>query len=171
MRSAVIVGVAGVFLAGCNRSTPASADSMTASSTAGRTFDRKAARAEILRGDSAFVRALTSKSVDSLMPYYDADVVSMPEGQKSVKGMGSVRSSYAEMLAANPRDLSFESGGVNFSDDGSMAWDYGTYTATTNDPQGKPMKGVGNFLNVWKRAGGRWVIVAEMNNSSQPPAR
>ena len=163
-----LLGLVGLVGAGCGKSTPATADSATPAGTTSSAFDKSAARREILRADSAFVRGLTGKSVDSLMPYYDPDVISMTEGTKPVKGMGSVRSSYAEAITANPRDMSFESGGVNFSDDGTMAWDYGTYDVTTTDSKGKPVKGTGSFMNVWKRVGGRWVIVAEINNSSQP---
>jgi len=38
-------------------------------------FDEKAARGQILGNDSAYVRALVSKNVDSLMVYYDPSVV------------------------------------------------------------------------------------------------
>jgi ketosteroid isomerase-like protein len=163
-----VLALASVFLLGCGKSTPATADSVTPAGVATGTFDRDAARAAILGADSAFIRGMQSKNVDSLMPYYDADVVSMSEGSKAVKGTSEVRKSYTEAVKANPRDMSFESGGVHFSDDGTMAWDYGTYTGTTNDAKGRPVKGTGNFLNVWKREGGRWLIVAEINNSSQP---
>jgi len=165
--SVLAMACAGLVGLGCGKSTSATADSATPAGTTAKSFDKKAARAEILRGDSAFVRGLTSKNVDSLMPYYDPDVISMPEGGKVVKGMGSVRSSYAEAMTANPRDMTFQSGGVNFSDDGTMAWDYGTYTMTS-DVKGKPVKGTGSFVNVWKRTGGRWVIVAEISNASTP---
>jgi len=161
----LLVGMIG---AGCGKSAPASADSATPAGTTSATFDTNAARREILRADSAFVRALIAKNVDSLMPYYDPDVVSMSEGSKPVKGMGGLRSHYAEAITTNPRDLTFESEGVNFSGDGTMAWDYGTYEGTANDSKGKPVKVTGSFLSVWKRVGGRWVIVAEINNSSQP---
>ena len=165
----VLVGIAGFFLVGCGRTTPATADSAaTASSTASGTFDRNAARAEILGADSAFVRAMLAKNVDSLMPYYDESVVSMSEGAKAVKGIRDVRASYNEAVKGNLRDLTFQSGGVNFSDDGTMAWDYGTVSSTTNDAKGKPVKSSGNFLNVWKRVGGHWRIVAEISNSVGP---
>ncbi|HEY4670960.1 MAG TPA: nuclear transport factor 2 family protein [Gemmatimonadaceae bacterium] len=163
-----VLACAGAGLA-CGKSTPATADSATPAETTTRSFDRKAARAEILRADSAMMRGLASRNLDSLMRYYDPDVVSMTQGTKPVKGMGSVRSSYAEVLTANPSDLSFESGGLSFSNDGSLAWHYGTFEATANDPKGKPVKAAGNFLQIWKRTGQRWVIVAEINNSSSQP--
>jgi len=164
-----LLAVAGAFLSGCNKSTPATADSAAAaSSTASGSFDRNAARAEILGADSAFMRAMMAKKVDSLMPYYDEGVVSMSEGAKAVKGLRDVRASYVEAMKTNPRDFSFQSGGVNFSDDGTMAWDYGTFSASMTDAKGKPIKSSGNFVNVWKKVGGHWRIVAEISNSGQP---
>jgi ketosteroid isomerase-like protein len=163
-----LVGIAGLFLVGCGKTTKATADSPAASSTASTTsasFDRKAARAEILGADSAFVRATLAKNVDSLMPYYDESVVSMGEGGKAVKGLNDVRASYTRAVKSNTTGLDFESGGVNFSDDGTMAWDYGTYSSTMKDAKGKSVKSSGNFLNVWKRIGGHYRIVAEINNS------
>src|SRR2546423_1906786 len=165
----VLVAVVGLSLGGCGRTTPATADSAaTASSTASGTFDRNAARAEILGADSAFVRAMLAKNVDSLMPYYDESVVSMSEGAKAVKGIRDVRASYDEAVKGNLRELTFQSGGGDFSADGTKARGYGTVSSTTNDAKGKPVKSSGNFVNVWKRVGGHWRIVAEISNSAGP---
>ena len=164
----VLLAVGGLLLSGCNKSTQATADSAAASSTAAGSFDENAARAQILGADSAFGRALQSKNVDSLMIYYDPSVVSMSEGSKAVKGPTDLRASYTQAVKSNPRDLAFQSGGVNFSNDHSMAWDYGTFSQTSDGPKGKPVKGSGNFVNVWKNVGGRWLIVMEMSNSNSP---
>jgi hypothetical protein len=51
---------------------------------------------------------------------------------------------------------------VNFSNDHSMAWDHGTFTGTSDGPNGKPVTHSGSFMNVWKNVGVRWVIVAEI---------
>jgi len=75
-----------------------------------------------------------------------------------------LRASYDKAVKSNPRDLSFQSGGVNFSNDHSMAWDYGTFSQTMDGPKGKPVKGSGSFVNVWKNVGGRWLIVGEIGN-------
>jgi ketosteroid isomerase-like protein len=165
----ILLAAVGMVLVGCGRSTPATADSATPAGRAGRAgaaFDKDAARAEILGNYSAFVRGMMTKNVDSLMPYYDESVVSMSEGAKAVKGRSDVRAAYNEAVKANPQGLTFQSGGVNFSDDGTMAWDYGTFSSTANDAKGKPVKSTGNFLNVWKKVDGRWRIVAEISNSA-----
>ena len=151
-----------LFLFGCNKPTPATADSASASSTASSSFDEGAARAQILGADSAFQRALVSKHVDSLMVYYDPDVVSMGANAKPIKGTTDLRASYGKAVKSNNRNLSFQSGGVNFSNDHSMAWDHGTYTHTSDGPDGKPVTRSGSFLNVWKNVGGKWFIVAEI---------
>ena len=155
-----------MLLFGCSKTNSATADTSAASSTAAGTFDETAARAQILAADSAYLRALQAKNVDSLMIYYDPGVVSLSEGMKPVKGTADLRTSYAQVVKGNPHDLSFQSGGVNFSNDHSMAWDYGTFSGTSNGPNGKPVKGTGSFVNVWKNVGGRWLIVAEISNSS-----
>ena len=162
-----LIAVGSLLLFGCSKSTPATADSATASSTTtsssttAATFDESAARAQILGADSAFQRALQSKHVDSLMVYYDPDVVSMGAG-KPVKGTTDLRASYDKAVLANNRNLSFQSGGVNFSNDHSLAWDHGTYSHTSDGPGGKPVTQSGSFLNVWKNVGGKWLIVAEI---------
>jgi ketosteroid isomerase-like protein len=171
MRSATgitLLAAGNLLLCGCNQPTPATADSAApsgaASTTASTTFDEGAARAAILGADSAFQRAMMGKHVDSLMVYYDPEVASMGAGAKPVKGTTDVRAMYDKAVKSNPRDLTFQSDGVSFSADHSMAWDYGTYTQTADGPGGKPVKGVGNFLNVWKNVGGKWLIVAEISN-------
>ena len=151
------------FALACYQSTPATADSTSASSTAsGRSFDRNAARAEILGNDSAFVRGMMTKNVESVMCCYDNDAVSLGSG-KTTRGVADLRKSYNEAVKANVRDVTFQSDGVNFSDDGTMAWDYGTF-AQTADVNGKPTKQSGNFLNVWKKVDGKWKIVAEISS-------
>jgi ketosteroid isomerase-like protein len=155
-----------IVLSGCGKTNSATADSSAASGAMGVSFDENAARAQILAADSAYLRAMQSKNVDSLMIYYDTSVVSMSEGMKAVKGTADLRASYAKVVKGNPHDLSFQSGGVNFSNDHSMAWDYGTFSGTSNGPNGKPVKGTGSFVNVWKNVAGRWLMVAEISNSS-----
>ena len=157
-----LVALTAVLQSACYKSTPASADSAAASSsTSSATFDKSAATAQILANDSTFVRGMMAKNVDTVMCCYDNDAVSI--GSRTVKGVSDLRKSYTEGVKVNARDVTFQSSGVNFSDDGSMAWDYGTFSQTV-DVKGKPTKQSGNFLNVWKRVDGKWKIVAEISS-------
>src|SRR5215208_878451 len=132
-----LIAVVGVFLIGCGRSTPATADSTLPA--AARKFDPDIARAQIIAADSAWMRAIQSKNVDSLMPYYASDAVSMSEGTKAAKGTAAIRSAYTEMVKTNPRNMTFNVDAVNFSDDGTMATDYGSFRGTADGPGGKPV--------------------------------
>jgi ketosteroid isomerase-like protein len=147
----------------CFKPAAPTADSTAAaSSTTPSSFDENAARAQILGADSAFVRAITAKNVDSLMPYYDPSAVSL--GTKVVKGTADLRKSYDEAVKNPPHDINFQSGGVSFSNDHSMAWDYGAVSQTA-EVKGKPVKSSGTYLNVWKNVGGQWKIVAEISSA------
>jgi hypothetical protein len=159
-----LLAVGSLILSGCAKSAPATADSATASSTASTSFDENAARAQILANDSAFLRWMVAKHVDSAMVRYDPDVVALGTG-KVVRGVPALRAFYTEGAKSNPRDATLQSDGVKFSNDHSMAWDYGTYSQTTDGPNGKPVKSNGTFLFVWKNVGGHWVIVAETSTS------
>ena len=163
--SLTLVAVTAVLHSACYKSTPASADSATASSTAtGKSFDRNAASAEILGNDSTFIRGMMAKNVDTVMCCYAGDAVSIGGG-KAIKGLSDIRTSYVEAVKANVKDVTFHSDGVNFSDDGTMAWDYGTFSQTA-DVKGKPTKQAGNFLNVWKKVDGKWKLAAEIGSSA-----
>jgi ketosteroid isomerase-like protein len=160
------VMIGSLTLAACGKSAAPTADSAASSSTASTasaSFDESAARHEILAADSAFVRATIAKNVDSLMPYYDANAVSL--GKTVVKGTSDIRGMYTEAVKNPPSAINFQSD-VNFSNDHSMAWDYGTVTVTSKAANGKPARLSGTFINVWKNVGGRWRIVAEISNTS-----
>jgi ketosteroid isomerase-like protein len=163
--SLTLVAVLAVVQSACYKGTSASADSTSASSTAGgKSFDRNAATAEILGNDSTFIRGMMAKNVDTVMCCYANDAVSMGGG-KTTKGLSDIRTSYVEAVKGNVRDVTFHSDGVDFSNDGTMAWDYGTFSQTA-DVKGKPTKQAGNFLNVWKKVDGKWKLVAEIGTST-----
>ena len=166
IRSTISLVAVTVLLFACYKSTPATADSAAASSTtSSASFDKSAASAQILANDSAFVRGMMAKNVDSVMCCYADDAVSIG-GAGTQKGLADLRKAYTEAVKANARNVTFQSSGVNFSEDGSMAWDYGTFSQTV-DVKGKATKQSGNFLNVWKRVDGKWKIAAEISVPSQ----
>ena len=158
-----LAAVVGVFSVGCNKSTSGSAGSTTAS---GGKFDADAARAQIVAADSAWIRAVQSKSVDSLMPYYASDAVSYSEGTKEAKGTDAIRAAYVQMVKGNPRNMNLKVDAVTFSDDGTMASDYGSFGGTSDGPGGKPINFTGNYVNVWQNVNGKWVLIAEISNSA-----
>jgi ketosteroid isomerase-like protein len=158
----VLVAVVGVCLIGCNKKTSPTADS----TLPGGEFNAAVARAQIIAADSAWVLAMQSKNVDSLMTYYASDAVSMNEGAKAAEGTDAIRAAYVQMVKRNPRNMTFKVDAVNFSDDGTMASDYGSMSGTADGPAVKPVNFAGNYVNVWQRVNGRWVLIVQLNNSA-----
>lgn len=150
--------------AGCSKKDTGAADTGGAMSATPATAstDRSADAAAILAADSGWIRSVMAKNLDSLMSYYTSDAVSYGFGAPA-KGMSEVRASYAEMLKSTMTNPSVSSNPAMFSDDGTMAFDYGTYTGTTTAPGGKPSTDTSGYLNVWKKIDGTWKLVAEMS--------
>jgi ketosteroid isomerase-like protein len=67
------------------------------------------------------------------------------------------------MVKSKVTDPKIDSKAVNFSDDGTMAFDHGTYSMTVTPPGGKATRDNGAFLNVWKKMNGQWKLMAEMS--------
>jgi ketosteroid isomerase-like protein len=66
----------------------------------------------------------------------------------------------------NPKLLSNT---VKFSDDGSMAFDHGTYQMTIQEPGKKAETLTGGYLNVWKKTSAGWKMAAEMSTPVPAP--
>src|SRR5207247_11460347 len=138
-----VVAVVGLVLVGSNRSTPTIVDSTLPAGA--KKFDAESARKEIIAADSAWVRAVQAKNVDSVMPYYASDAMSMSEGTKAADGRDAIRKAYEQMVKTNPRNLTFKVDAVVLSDDGTMASDYGSYSSTSEGPGANPIKTTGNY--------------------------
>jgi len=62
-------------------------------------------------------------------------------------------------VKTNVRDLTFQSGGVNFSNDHSMAWDHGTFSQTSDGPKrqtGQDERDFPECLGRTSAGSGRW---------------
>ena len=154
----------------CNGGSSTPGDTTAMASARSTKVDFDAARAAVLNRDSLWIRSVQAKNIDSLMTLYAPDAESMQEGVPAVKGTEGLRAIYAGFFKAMPRDFNVKLKGVDLSDDGTLAYDRGSFTMTVNGPGGKPLNVSGDYLNVWKKIDGRWVTVAEMSNSS-PPAK
>jgi uncharacterized protein (TIGR02246 family) len=130
--------------------------------------DTKADEAAIVAADSAWMRAVMAKNVDSVMVWYTPEAVSFGFGPPAM-GIDQIRASYTEMVKSNMTDAKILSNTVKVSDDGKMAYDYGTYTMTMTPPGGKPTKETGGYLNVWKKVDGKWMLAAEMSTPVPAP--
>jgi uncharacterized protein (TIGR02246 family) len=122
----------------------------------------------IVAADSSWLRNVVAKNVDSLMTWYTPDAVSFGFGT-TAKGTEQIRALYTEMTKSTITNPKLVSSQVEFSNDGTMAYDYGTYEMTMAAPGKKPVTGAGSFLNVWRKEDGQWKLVAEMSTPAPSP--
>ena len=141
----------------------------TTPAAAAAPIDHSADARTILAADSGWMRNVMAKNVDSLMTYYANDAVSYGFGAPAV-GIDQIRAEYTEMVKATMSDPKLNSNTIKFSNDGSMAYDHGTYTMTMTPPGGKASTETGAYLNVWQKMDGHWKLVAEANAPIPPPS-
>jgi len=155
---------------GCSKKdgAVATADS-TASVDTAAPPDRSADAIAIIALDSAWMRNVMAKNVDSLMTYYAPDAVSYGFGSAPASGTDQLRASYTEMVKSAMSNPMITPGAVEFSDDGTMAYDHGTYSMTVTPPGGKRSNQTGAYLNVWKKINGQWKLIAEMSTPVSQP--
>jgi len=163
----IMLTVAAVATAACNKSASSTADTGMAAALA--PADSQADAAAIVSLDSAWMRNVVAKNVDSVMTYYTPDAVSYGFGSAPASGTDQLRALYTEFVKATITEPKIISNTVKFSDDGMMAYDHGTYSMTVAPPGGKPANQTGAYLNVWRRVDGQWKLVAEMSTPVPAP--
>lgn len=151
-----------MFVAAASCSKSSSTADTTAASTASGPQDVSAEKAAILRSDSAWMNAVIAKNVDSLMTFYTSDAVSYGFGPAAA-GVDKIRANYADFVKSKVEFPMINQQDVQFSADGTMAYDHGTYGMTVTPPGGKAAAMKGAFLNVWRKVDGHWKLVAEMS--------
>jgi len=167
-------GLACVIAACTKPAHDAAADSAApaaASAPAAAATDRSADARTILALDSGWIRQVMARNVDSLMTYYTPDAVSYGFGSAPSIGIDQVRALYTEMLKSKTTDPEIKANAAKFSDDGSMAFDHGTFSMTTTPPGGKPSRQSGAYLNVWKKIDGKWKLAAEISTPLPVPKK
>jgi uncharacterized protein (TIGR02246 family) len=163
----MMLAVAAVAVAGCSKKASSTADTTAAAPAA--PADRQADAAAIIALDSAWFRNVMSRNVDSIMTFYTPDAVSYGFGTAPASGTDQVRALYTEFVKASITNPKINSNSAKFSDDGMMAYDYGTYTMTVTPPGGKASTENGAYLNVWRKVDGQWKLVAEMSTPIAAP--
>jgi uncharacterized protein (TIGR02246 family) len=147
-----------------------SAKAMASATPAAAAFDKSAAEAEIRKGDEAYFNAVKARDAAAVAALYAEDAVSMPPNSPPLEGREAVRKSNEGFLKTPQLSMTGEATSIKFSDDGSMAYETGKYTASFVDAKGKKMTDDGKFLNVLKKENGKWVVVADAFSSNKGPS-
>jgi uncharacterized protein (TIGR02246 family) len=134
-------------------------------------FDRAAAEAEIRQGDQEFFNAVKGKDAEAIANSYTRDAISNPPNSPPLRGHDEILKYNQEFLKLPKLTMTGETGTIGFSDDGTLAYNTGKYTATFADARGRTIKDEGKYLNVLRKEGGKWKVVVDAFSSNLPPPK
>ena len=99
---------------------------------------------------------------------YTEDAVYLPPHHKAVHGREAIREYLKAPLGHGVSDLVFEV--TYIKQQGTIAWDVGTYRMTIPQTDGTKKEDHGKYLSVWRRVGKNWLLAADAWSSDLPPS-
>ena len=115
---------------------------------------------ELLRADAAFADDVAARGVDAWVAAFAADGVMLPAGSPMLKGSPALREAMARL--GTGLKLRWAPLFARISDDGTLGYTIGNYTAET--PRGVSK---GKYLTVWRRTPEGWRVVADIGNPGE----
>ena len=142
-----------------------------ANAPAAAPVDTKAAEAEIRKIDEDYFAATKAKDANAIAALYSEDAVSMVPNSPALAGRDAIVKYYQDFLKLPQLAMTGGAETIKFSDDGTMAYDGGKYSASWVDAKGHTIKEEGKYLEVVKKVDGKWKVVTDANNSNMAPPK
>jgi ketosteroid isomerase-like protein len=141
----------------------------------GRRVEKAAATAAVSQQIRAlnerWQAAIDARNTDQAVTMYAPNAVFMAPNAPKATGQ-AIYNAWAGMFRTPGMALKLHPATITPSDDGTMAYDVGTYDFRYKSPRGRPMTDNGKYLVVWmKQPNGEWRVAADMFNSDLPPAK
>lgn len=125
--------------------------------------------ATIRAGTEAWVKLFNGGKAAPMLALYAEDAVVMAPGAPSARGHPAIKPVLEKEIAgAKAGGLTFALGSENeVGVSGDLAWHSGTYLV--KNKAGATVQ-TGKYLEVWRKAGGKWRIIRDAWNSDGPAA-
>lgn len=124
------------------------------------------AAATIRRIGDDWARHWNAGELDGVVAAYAEDAVYLPPHHEAVHGSDATRDYLKAPLGHGVSDLAFEVAYI--TQQGSIAWDVGTYRMTIPQNDGTKKEDHGKYLSVWRRVGKNWLLAADAWSSDLP---
>jgi uncharacterized protein (TIGR02246 family) len=112
--------------------------------------------------EAKFAAAVSAKSVDAIMKVYAPDVfvfdVTPP---RQYVGAKAYRQDWTGFMAGFKGPVKFDVSDLSVGVAGTMAWSHSIQHVSGTDPNGKPSDVTVRVTDVYRKIGGRWLIVHE----------
>ena len=130
--------------------------------------DTAADEATFKAGTAAWLTAYNAGDVESIIAMYTEDAVVMPPNAPATRGPVALRAYLTtETAAAKTAGVKLVDGESGAGVSGDLGWHTGSYTVV--DAAGATVDS-GSYMEVWRRADGKWQIFRDIWNSDRPVA-
>ncbi len=121
--------------------------------------------------DVEWLEAGQAKDLDRFVSFYTDDASLFLPNAPIVTGKEAIRSGMSQAFSTPSFAISWQTTNIEVSRTGDLAYSYGTYEETANDPEGNPVSERGKWVAIWeKQPDGSWKVVIEILNSDGPAA-
>jgi uncharacterized protein (TIGR02246 family) len=168
-----IIGIL-LFVQACNMadSTTRSANAANAKSETQKPAVNKAEEEKSLREtDMAWSAAAGKKDAEAVAGFMTEDGSTLPPSEPIVKGHDAIKKGWTDLLALKNLNIKWEPATVQVADSGEIGYTSGTWTMDWTGDKGEKMKDNGKYLEVWKKADGKWKCYLDMYSSDNPPPK
>jgi ketosteroid isomerase-like protein len=132
---------------------------------------RAADEAAVRKADEDWAAAAQSKQVDAWVAFYADDAAVLPPNEKMATTKESIRKEIGDLLGLPGLSVSWQATKVEAGRSGDLAYTYGTYELTSNNPKGKPVTDHGKYVEIWKKqSDGSWKCIVDTWSSDLPAA-
>jgi ketosteroid isomerase-like protein len=117
----------------------------------------------VRRADQAWLKAITSKSVQDAVDLYDAEAITMGPAMPPAHGPAEIRAMWQKLFAQPNFRVTWKTERIVITDAGKIAAATGTWS-------GAGETDAGPFLAVWrKQPDGKWKVLIDSAWFSSPP--
>jgi ketosteroid isomerase-like protein len=120
--------------------------------------------------DADWVKAAQSKQPDAWMAFYADDAVVLPPNEKIATTKEEIRKPVSDLLSLPGLSINWQPTKIEVARSGDLAYLYGAYQLSFNDPSGKMVSDAGKNVEIWKKQpDGSWKCILDTWNSDLPP--
>ncbi len=105
--------------------------------------------------------SLSAPDLDAFLSFAADDVIWLFCGKPPIRGKGAVREHYEPVFGQPGFCLTWSPDRINVSDDETLGYACGTWTARREDTSGKSVATQGYYATVWRRDASGWRVVLE----------
>ena len=126
----------------------------------------------LMQADRDFAVATHTRGIDGWMSFFAPDAIRIRYRGNMVKGSDAIRAFDVATISDTTTTLNWEPTDAYIFRGGSIGSTTGRYwiVSRTGADAGKEL-GTGRYVTMWRREGGRWLVIMDTGYPDPPPAR